>query len=231
MAALKSYPEHRAQLATFGQRIAEEQGVEVELQEEVDWAEYGAACRQALAKGRNVPLLVDFSKESRESRPKSAADDDSEPPAVTRRRRGPDASAGTALASLRNELVEVRRRLTHYAREATELELRLERVDGEQQRAYRRSQELVEAIETEELEELKRESVAIAQSHRSLRPGQREEEVLAVLARHPDDDVAPAVLAAALHITPGYVYLLLSKMLKKGLVRRTGLGLYRAARQ
>lgn len=52
---------------------------------------------------------------------------------------------------MRDELLEVKRQLAHYARLTTSLELQLETLDRQQKRSYRRAEELLAAIELEQL--------------------------------------------------------------------------------
>lgn len=52
---------------------------------------------------------------------------------------------------MRDELLETKRQLAHYARLTTSLELQLETLDRQQKRTYRRAEELVAAIELEQL--------------------------------------------------------------------------------
>lgn len=54
------------------------------------------------------------------------------------------------VAELRAELDEQRRLVTHYSRMTTKLEMQLEQVDREQQRAYARVEQLATALEIEE---------------------------------------------------------------------------------
>ncbi len=62
-----------------------------------------------------------------------------------------NARSDRLLNSMRDELLEVKRQLNHYARLTTSLELQLETLDRQQKRTYRRAEELVAAIELEQL--------------------------------------------------------------------------------
>lgn len=52
---------------------------------------------------------------------------------------------------MREELLEKRKQIAHYARLTTSLEMQLETIDRQQKRAYRRIEELGDEIELEEV--------------------------------------------------------------------------------
>jgi hypothetical protein len=223
MKGFKSPREHRALLAEFGRACAEQQGLDP-TDFSVDWAAFGAACRQAVAKGHDVPAVATFIPELAVVRGRDGAPDgEGDVPEG----RPVSLVVNPLLDSLRSEFNECRRRVSHYSRLSTELELRLEQIDREQQKAYRQAQELAQAIETEESEQLRRETVATAG-----RPGarlQRHRAILAVMGRHPTADITPAALSAALQYVPSYVHELLKELVDEGLVQRVAVGVYRLA--
>lgn len=60
-----------------------------------------------------------------------------------------NATSPQLLESLREELVEKKRQVAHYARLTTSLELQLETIDRQQQRCIRRIEQLAGEIEGE----------------------------------------------------------------------------------
>lgn len=128
-----------------------------------------------------------------------------------------EATPGSVLESLRIELRECRNRVSHYSRLAVELELRLEHVDREQQKAFRRAQELAEEVQTEEGQQNRLE--AIEQRH-------REDEILALVQLQPTKEITPEQLATKLRISLVHVRRVLRKMVVSGRVRLVRRGVY-----
>lgn len=62
-----------------------------------------------------------------------------------------NATSDRLLLSMREELLEKRKQIAHYARLTTSLEMQLETIDRQQKRAYRRIEELGDEIELEEV--------------------------------------------------------------------------------
>ena len=127
------------------------------------------------------------------------------------------------LTSLRADLVEVRRQLSHYARLTTSLELQLERLDREQTRAHRRALELANLIELEEHRVLGDDAPSAKEIRRNRRS--RSEEAVDLVRRK--GQLTAQQVSDELDISASYASQLLSTAVVDGTLERATKGSYR----